>query len=97
MVLDMVSGRMIHADEDGCMYDHAAAEALAALAGALESANEDEGAALLLIDLILDVLPRIPQDAPHGSFQTVYMSRGAEAEAAVVAAQAGGRGRRSGE
>jgi hypothetical protein len=87
---------MIHADEAGCMYDHAAAEALAALAGALESANEDEGAALLLIELILDVLPRIPQDAPHGSFQTVYMSKGAGAHAALAAVQGVGRGRRSG-
>lgn len=75
LALDAANERVLSADSDGVTYDHVAAEAFVAIAGALESAERDEGAAILILRVVAELLAELPAAAGHGALQDLLRVR----------------------
>lgn len=82
-ILDTATTRVLSADADSVTYDHVAIDAIIATTGALEVAEADPGAAVLLLRVILELLEELPAEAGHGALGDLLRQRaGANARAA---------------
>jgi hypothetical protein len=59
-LLDAADERLVAADLETVSYDHAAAEARLVVAGCLETASEAPDAALLILEITLQILTVLP-------------------------------------
>jgi hypothetical protein len=74
-VLDAALARIVYADGDSVSFDHVAADAMVAVAGVLENADEDPATALFLLGLIESLLDELPHEAGHGILPELLRSR----------------------
>lgn len=82
-IIDAATARVVSADADTVTYDHVAIDAIIATAGALEVAESDPDAALLLLRMIWHLLEELPAEAGHGALGDLLRQRVGESVRSV--------------